>query len=75
MNRFNDWLSADDELRDARRELREAQRCGDAESWMLDRVRRAEESEKTARAAHDASSRFTIADITKREEQKGPESK
>jgi endonuclease/exonuclease/phosphatase (EEP) superfamily protein YafD len=66
INRFTDWLSADSELCEARQELRQAQRFGDTKSWMLDRVRRAEESEKESRRAHDAVSKFTISDIMKK---------
>jgi hypothetical protein len=65
MNRFEEWKVADDELRDARRELREAEKTYDVEVHHIDRVRKAEEAEKAARKAHDRASKISIAEIMK----------
>lgn len=63
VNRFEEWLAADQELKNARYDLRVAERTGDVEVWMIDRVRKAEVAEREARAAHDATASESIADI------------
>lgn len=65
MNRFEDWKVADDELTEARRALREAEKTFDVEVHHIDRVRKAEEAEKAAREAHDRASKISIAEIVK----------